>query len=174
MSGWLKQHGPDLYRSKGIAAVAGRDMKFVFQGVHDQVDFSPSESVWCEGEARSTTLVFIGRNINKAELQKELDATVLQPGETPPTWNDDGTMDAPESDPEDSDLAELQQFMNESVDLKTVQKFAADLDLPLTTRRGQEKDLSTLAKEVCDKLKEAEAGGHGHGHGHSHMHVHCK
>ena len=50
-----------MVRSKGILAVDGSENKVVFQGVHEQVDFHPSENIWAEGEDRTNKIVFIGR-----------------------------------------------------------------------------------------------------------------
>ena len=39
--------------------------KFVFQGVHEQINFGPSSVEWAEGEKRMNRMVFIGRNLNR-------------------------------------------------------------------------------------------------------------
>merc|ERR1712127_1089344 len=46
MHGIIKDHKENLYRTKGVVALAGEgDTKFVFQGVHDQIQFTPAVRV---------------------------------------------------------------------------------------------------------------------------------
>ena len=177
MNSWLPERGADLYRSKGICAVGGRDAKYVFQGVHDQVDFKPSETEWQDGDDRSTTLVFIGRNLDKAALQAALDATVLEEGEETPEWEDEEEPEwDDEKDEEDSltnDPERLRAIID-VMDLKTLQNHATDLGLALKAK-GKAKRLAALREEVkAELLAGAEEGDHldgSHAHvGHSHGH----
>lgn len=40
----------DIFRSKGVLSIHGQgDIKFVFQGVHEQMNFGPSQDSWKEG-----------------------------------------------------------------------------------------------------------------------------
>ena len=66
--------GEDLFRYKGLLAVKGMDMKFVFQGVHMLFsgDFSEEIAPWKEGEIRESRFVFIGRNLDHEALQAGL------------------------------------------------------------------------------------------------------
>jgi len=64
----LKDRGNDIYRMKGVLAIAGSPMKFVYQGVHMIFDGEFDER-WAPGEARGNKLVFIGKNLDKAELE---------------------------------------------------------------------------------------------------------
>jgi G3E family GTPase len=65
MSAFLKANAKNLFRSKGILAFANQgDTKFVFQGVHEQINFGPSEHPWVENEERVSKLVFIGKNLD--------------------------------------------------------------------------------------------------------------
>ncbi len=71
-SGWisavLSTQGNDIFRSKGILNVAGRDRRYVFQGVHMVMD-GREDAAW--GDApRDNTLVFIGRNLDRAKLNE--------------------------------------------------------------------------------------------------------
>lgn len=67
----LQAKARDLYRSKGVLSIAGQgDVKFVFQGVHEQINFGPSQATWKEGEKRMNKLVFIGRGLNRSELEE--------------------------------------------------------------------------------------------------------
>ena len=54
----------NLFRAKGVLAIDGRDEKFIFQGVHDTMDLGEATTSWCEGEARVSTLVLIGRGLD--------------------------------------------------------------------------------------------------------------
>merc|ERR1712012_1217871 len=66
--GWLlKEKGVDLYRSKGVLAVQGKENRFVFQAIH--MLFKNTEgNPWTEGEERRCKMIFIGKNLNREEL----------------------------------------------------------------------------------------------------------
>ena len=66
----LQTKGVDIFRMKGILNVAGEEERFVFQGVHMLFDGKPDRP-WKEGETRKNELVFIGRNLDEAELREE-------------------------------------------------------------------------------------------------------
>lgn len=69
----LKERAADLYRTKGLLSFQGQgDTKFVFQGVHEQINFGPSKEPWKEGEVRMNKFVFIGKNLDRKELTKSL------------------------------------------------------------------------------------------------------
>jgi len=72
LSDWLgtllRTKGQDIFRMKGILAVKGRDQRFVFQGVHMLMDGRPDRP-W-GAEPRHNTLVFIGRNLDRKELNE--------------------------------------------------------------------------------------------------------
>ena len=74
LSAWLSRllqtQGPDIFRLKGIVAIKGEDRRFVFQGVHMLFDGQPG-TPWGD-ERRSNRLVFIGRNLDEAELEQGL------------------------------------------------------------------------------------------------------
>ena len=63
----LREKGQDIFRMKGVLNIAGDAKRFVFQGVHMQFDGRP-HTPWKEGETRASKLVFIGRDLNRAEL----------------------------------------------------------------------------------------------------------
>ncbi|MDI9409287.1 MAG: GTP-binding protein [Candidatus Pacebacteria bacterium] len=65
----LKSKGVDIFRSKGILAVAGENRRLVFQGVHMQMRTSFGQP-WRKSDSRGSTMVFIGRNLDEAELRK--------------------------------------------------------------------------------------------------------
>ncbi len=65
--------GPNILRSKGILAFKGEPRRFVFQGVHMILD-GDLQRDWKAGEARSSRLVFIGRDLNENELRQGFEA----------------------------------------------------------------------------------------------------
>jgi G3E family GTPase len=71
---WLYQlvqaRGADIFRIKGILDVDHADRRFVFQGVHMTLDGRPGKP-WRPGESRRNELVFIGRNLDEAELRSD-------------------------------------------------------------------------------------------------------
>jgi len=72
LSDWLgtllRTKGQDIFRMKGVLAVKGRSMRFVFQGVHMLMDGKPDRE-WGT-EPRHNTLIFIGRNLDRKELNE--------------------------------------------------------------------------------------------------------
>ena len=62
----LAERGTDIFRMKGILAVRGKAEPVVFQGVHMLFE-SQDGKPWGRGP-RSSRLVFIGRNLDRAEL----------------------------------------------------------------------------------------------------------
>jgi G3E family GTPase len=65
----LRTKGVDLFRSKGILAIAGAPKQYVFQGVHMLLDGSFGRD-WREDEVRGNKLVFIGRNLDRQALER--------------------------------------------------------------------------------------------------------
>jgi G3E family GTPase len=68
----LRDKGGDIYRMKGVLAVKGSAKRLVFQGVHMLFD-AKFDREW-NGQPRTNTLVFIGKNLNRAELTEEFKA----------------------------------------------------------------------------------------------------
>jgi G3E family GTPase len=64
----LRTKGQDIFRMKGILAVKGRPERFVFQGVHMLMDGKPDRP-WGT-EPRRNALIFIGRNLDRQELNE--------------------------------------------------------------------------------------------------------
>jgi G3E family GTPase len=86
----LQAKARDLFRSKGVLCIHGQGKtKFVFQGVHEQINFGPSLESWKEDETPMNKLVFIGRGLDREELQKGFAACKYTP--LPPGW--DSAMD---------------------------------------------------------------------------------
>jgi len=69
LSWFLKEKGTDVFRTKGVLAVKNLKEKFVFQAVHMAFSGSPQRA-WSEGEERVCKLTFIGKNLNRAELEE--------------------------------------------------------------------------------------------------------
>lgn len=74
LSNWLSQllqtQGVDIFRMKGILNIVGEDERFVFQGVHMLLD-GKADRPWKEGETRKNELVFIGRDLDEAQLRED-------------------------------------------------------------------------------------------------------
>jgi G3E family GTPase len=69
----LRTKGGDIYRMKGVLAVKGTNKRLVFQGVHMLFD-AQFDREWAAGELRSNTLVFIGKNLDRAKLNEAFKA----------------------------------------------------------------------------------------------------
>jgi len=64
----LQEWAVDIFRMKGILAIAGEEQRHVFQGVHMLVDVQPG-GAWGPDEERRSRLVFIGRNLDRQLLE---------------------------------------------------------------------------------------------------------
>lgn len=60
----IMEDGANLYRYKGVIAVKGMDLKFVFQGVGMLFSGGFSDMSWKKGEPRNSRFVFIGKNLD--------------------------------------------------------------------------------------------------------------
>jgi G3E family GTPase len=63
----LETKGGDIFRMKGVLVVKGTKKRLVFQGVHMLFD-AKFDREWKDGENRTNTLVFIGKNLDRAAL----------------------------------------------------------------------------------------------------------
>jgi G3E family GTPase len=63
----LADKGGDIFRMKGVLVVKGTKKRLVFQGVHMLFD-AKFDREWKDGENRTNTLVFIGKNLDRAAL----------------------------------------------------------------------------------------------------------
>ena len=80
MTTLLQTNAANLYRTKGVLAFDGQgDTKFVFQGVHEQVNFGPTEHPWQPQEERLSKLVFIGKNLEPENLKDSIQACTIDP-----------------------------------------------------------------------------------------------
>ncbi|MCU0761251.1 MAG: GTP-binding protein [Steroidobacteraceae bacterium] len=66
----LQSRGADIFRMKGVVSLAGEERRYVFHGVHMMFD-GRLERPWGSG-TRGNTLVFIGRNLDRNELEAGL------------------------------------------------------------------------------------------------------
>ena len=64
----VKEQGAKIFRSKGIFSFDSSEKRYVFQGVHMVMD-SQWGLPWKADEERNSRLVFIGRGLNRAELE---------------------------------------------------------------------------------------------------------
>jgi G3E family GTPase len=66
---YVQTEGPNILRSKGILAFKGEGKRFVFQGVHMVLD-GDLQRDWKKDEKRTSKIVFIGRDLKRAEIEK--------------------------------------------------------------------------------------------------------
>lgn len=76
LSDLLRNQGPNIFRMKGILNIATEDCRFVFQGVHMLFDGRPDRP-WRADELRQNELVFIGRNLDEAQLKEAFRACLV-------------------------------------------------------------------------------------------------
>jgi G3E family GTPase len=68
----LRTKGGDIYRMKGVLSVKGSNKRLVFQGVHMLFD-AKFDREW-NADPRTNTLVFIGKNLDRAKLNEGFQA----------------------------------------------------------------------------------------------------
>jgi G3E family GTPase len=71
----VQVEGPNILRSKGILSLRDDPQRFVFQGVHMMLD-GDHQREWREGEARTSRVVFIGRNLPEEKIRKGFESCV--------------------------------------------------------------------------------------------------
>jgi G3E family GTPase len=75
-SAWLnalvRERGQDIFRMKGVLNVQGHDQRWVFQGVHMLLAGS-ADRPW-ENDPRRSSLIFIGRNLDRDALMTGFEA----------------------------------------------------------------------------------------------------
>ncbi|MEO8062670.1 MAG: GTP-binding protein [Pseudomonadota bacterium] len=72
----LKTRGQDIFRMKGVLNVKGEDRRQVFHGVHMMFD-AQAERPW-GNTPRMNSLVFIGRNLDRAEFEAGFESAVAK------------------------------------------------------------------------------------------------
>ncbi len=74
---WINEftqvEGPNILRCKGILSFKNEPKRFVFQGVHMILD-GDLQREWNPGETRQSKMVFIGRDLKRAEIEKAVEA----------------------------------------------------------------------------------------------------
>jgi G3E family GTPase len=75
LSQLLRTQGPDIYRMKGVLSIAGMRERFVFQGVHMLFNGQP-DRLWGK-QPRHNSLIFIGRNLDRAALNESFRACLV-------------------------------------------------------------------------------------------------
>ncbi len=75
LSELLQTQGQDIFRMKGILSLKGDPNRFVYQAVHMQFD-GRSQKHWGK-EPRVNKLVFIGRNLNREQLNADVQACLV-------------------------------------------------------------------------------------------------
>jgi G3E family GTPase len=71
LDGLVRFYGQDLLRYKGVLNVTGQDARMVFQGVHAVMGGAEGRP-WLPGERRTSTMVFIGRDLPRELLAQGL------------------------------------------------------------------------------------------------------
>jgi G3E family GTPase len=71
----LQSRGADILRMKGVLNLRGESRRYVFHGVHMVFD-GQLERPWGPDSARRSRLVFIGRNLDRAELEAGFESCV--------------------------------------------------------------------------------------------------
>ena len=80
-----QQYGGDLLRYKGVLNVHGKECRVVFQGVH-MVMGAQEGKPWAPGEARGSTMVFIGRKLPQRVFEEGLRYCLID--NAPPSGTD--------------------------------------------------------------------------------------
>lgn len=70
MSDLVREKGEDLLRYKGILSIKGEEYRIVFQGLHMLFSGRPDRK-WNENETKQSELVFIGKDLDKEELERQ-------------------------------------------------------------------------------------------------------
>lgn len=73
----LMDKGADIFRMKGVIAIKGAPVRFVFQGVHMMFDGVPNRP-WKLGEEKKNRLIFIGRDLDRVELNAGFRACLIK------------------------------------------------------------------------------------------------
>merc|ERR1719242_1816410 len=75
----IANKGQDIFRTKGVFAIANSNEKFVLQGVHMMFEGDFLSDSWSPKETRESKLVFIGKNLNEEQLRKSFFDCLLTP-----------------------------------------------------------------------------------------------
>ncbi|KAG2441512.1 hypothetical protein HXX76_003134 [Chlamydomonas incerta] len=75
----LETRAEDLYRMKGILAIAGSEYRFVYQGVHQVFEGVPDRK-WAPGEPRTCKMVFIGKYLLPEDFREAFESCLVKKG----------------------------------------------------------------------------------------------
>jgi G3E family GTPase len=79
LTAWLRallaEKGQDILRAKGILDIKGRNERLAFQAVHMMME-GDFQRAWHADEKRISRIVFIGRNLKRAELKRGFETCV--------------------------------------------------------------------------------------------------
>jgi len=78
MGNLLRTKGADIFRMKGVLSIHNCPLKFVYQGVH-MIFSGGFDEPWAEDEKRESKLVFIGKNLEKDEIEADFKACLYTP-----------------------------------------------------------------------------------------------
>ena len=81
LADWIEEWGGDVVRSKGVCSVADRAEVIGMSQAGPAVQAGPIGE-WGPDDERRTRLVFIGREMDEAEIRGALDACLLEEGES--------------------------------------------------------------------------------------------
>ena len=81
LDSWLPQNGANLFRTKGILAMANSPKKWVLQGVHEMLNFYETPDQWTPEDPPRGVFVFIGRKVHEFALRKGLTECLMRSGE---------------------------------------------------------------------------------------------
>ena len=73
----LQEKGVDIYRMKGVLAMAGCAERYVYQGVH-MLFTGETLTAWGD-DPRINRLIFIGKNLDRATLESGFEACLVNP-----------------------------------------------------------------------------------------------
>ena len=86
LNDWLgpivQEQGADIYRMKGVLAIEGNANKYVYHAVHMIFNGTYVEP-WAAGEKRCCKLMFIGKNLDKDQLEAGFKACRADDAEPP-------------------------------------------------------------------------------------------
>ena len=76
---WIQKitqtEGPNILRLKGIIAFKGDEERYVVQGVHMIIE-GDHQRPWKDGEARTSRIVFIGRNLPEENIRQGFESCI--------------------------------------------------------------------------------------------------
>ena len=73
----VQEDGQKILRSKGILSFKDDDDRYVFQGVHMMLD-GDHQRKWKDGEARTSKIVFIGRELPEQKIRDGFESCIVQ------------------------------------------------------------------------------------------------